>query len=99
MGLEAQNIEGFKLHRLEINDHVLDDYGYRALYDAAFPDFGSEERYTPTTSSFAISAFLRSFLANRAPMQDWLKGDNNALTNDQKEGALLFFAKQDVYLP
>ncbi|MCB0376718.1 MAG: cytochrome-c peroxidase, partial [Sinomicrobium sp.] len=93
VGLEAQNIEAFNLHRLEINDHVLDDYGYRALYDAAFSDFAVEERYSPTTSSFAISAFLRSFLANKAPLQDWLKGDKEALTDNQKEGALLFFGK------
>ena len=45
MGLEAQNIEAFTLHRMEINDHVLDDYGYRALYDAAFPEFVPYERY------------------------------------------------------
>lgn len=93
MGLEAQNIEAFELHRLEINDHVLDDYGYRALYDEAFPDFEQEERYSPTTSSFAISAFLRSFLANQSPFQAWLKGGSNALTNNQKKGALLFFEK------
>ena len=93
VGLEAQNIEAFALHRLDINEHVLDDYGYRAMYDAAFPDFEESERYSPTTSSFAISAFLRSFLANRAPLQDWLKGDKDAITDSQKEGALLFFGK------
>ena len=96
-GLEAQNIEAFTLHRLEINDHVLDDYGYRELYDDAFPDFDPVDRYSPTTSSFAIGAFLRSFMANKAPLQDWLKGDKNALTNDQKEGALLFFGKARCY--
>ncbi len=93
IGLEAQNIEAFTLHRLEINDRVLDDFGYRSMYDAAFPDFGLNERYSPTTSSFAISAFLRSFLANRAPFQKWLKGDKAALTDNQKKGALLFFGK------
>ncbi len=93
VGLEAQNIEAFTLHRLEINDHVLDDYGYRAYYDAAFPDFDESERYSPVTSSFAISAYLRTMLTNKAPFQDWLKGEKNALTDNQKEGALLFFGK------
>lgn len=97
-GLEAQNIEAFNLHRLEINDHILDDYGYRALYDAAFPDFDESERYTPVTSSFAISAFLRTMLTNEAPFQKWLKGDENAITDNQKEGALLFFDKARCYL-
>lgn len=93
MGLEAQNIEAFDLHRLSINEKVLDEYGYRALFDEAFPDFLEEERYTPVTGSFAISAFLRSFMANEAPFQDYLKGDQNALSENQKEGALLFFGK------
>ena len=42
-GLEAQNIEGFDLHRLEINDKVLYEYGYAELFDKAFPDFEVEE--------------------------------------------------------
>ena len=93
MGLEAQNIEAFELHRLEINDKVLDEYGYRELYDEAFPDFPEEDRYSPVTSSFAIGAFLRSFMANQAPFQQWLKGDSQAMTDNQKEGAMLFFGK------
>lgn len=97
VGLEAQNIEAFELHRLEINDHVLDDYGYRELYDEAFPEFDEDERYSPTTSSFAISAFLRSMLSNQAPFQKWLKGDNFAMTVDQIEGAMLFYGKARCY--
>ncbi|MBT8189152.1 MAG: hypothetical protein KJO29_01890, partial [Bacteroidia bacterium] len=93
MGLEAQNIEAFDLHRLDINDHVLDDYGYRELYDKAFPGFPEEERYSATTTSFAMGIFLRSFMANQAPFQEWLKGDQHAMTDNQKEGALLFFGK------
>lgn len=97
VGLEAQNIEAFALHRLEINDKVLDEYGYRALYDEAFPDFEEAERYSPTISSFAISAFLRSMLANEAPFQKWLKGDNFAMTVSQIEGARVFFGKARCY--
>lgn len=93
MGLEAQNIEGFHLHRLAINEKVLDEYGYRGLFDQAFPDFPVSDRYSPTTASFAISAFIRSFLANQAPFQFYLKGNNQALTESQKLGAGLFFGK------
>lgn len=93
VGLEAQNIEAFNLHRMEINDHILDDYGYRAYFDKAFPDFSEAERYSPTTSSFAISAYLRTLLTNRAPFQEYLKGETNALTDSQKKGATLFFGK------
>lgn len=93
IGLEAQNIEGFHLHRLEINEKVLDEYGYRSLFDQAFPDFPVSDRYSTTTASFAISAFIRSFLANQAPFQFYLKGNNEALTEPQKLGAGLFFGK------
>jgi cytochrome c peroxidase len=93
IGLEAQNIEGFDLHRLAINDRVLDDFGYRAYFDSAFADRPEEERYTPETASFAMGAFLRTLLTNRAPFQDYLKGNINALTESQKKGATLFFGK------
>jgi cytochrome c peroxidase len=32
-------------------------------------------------------------MTNEAPFQKWLKGDMNAMTDSQKEGALLFFGK------
>ena len=92
-GLEAQNIEGFNLHRLAINDRVLYDFGYAELFDKAFPDFPKEERYTPITASFAMGAYLRSILTNEAPFQKYLKGNDFAITENQKRGALLFLGK------
>ena len=92
-GLEAQNIEGFDLHRLAINDRVLYDFGYAELFDEAFPDFPLEERYSPITASFAMGAYLRTILTNEAPFQEYLKGDRRALTENQKNGAMLFFGK------
>ena len=93
VGLEAQNIEGFKLHRLAINDKVLYKFGYAKMFNEAFPDIPKEERYTPVTASFAMGAYLRSLLTNQAPFQDYLKGDLTAITQEQKEGAMLFFGK------
>ena len=92
-GLEAQNIEGFDLHRLEINDRVLYDFGYASLFDEAFPEIPKEERYSPMTASFAMSAFLRSVLTNEAPFQSYLKGNEDALTESEKRGAKLFYGK------
>jgi len=97
VGLEAQNIEGFHLHRLEINDHILDDYGYRALFDKAFSDLPVEERYGPESASFAMSAYTRTVLTNKTPFREYLKGNPAALTMSQKEGALLFFGKARCY--
>lgn len=93
VGLEAQNIEGFDLHRLEINDRVLDEFGYREMFDKAFPEKAPADRYTPETASFAMGAFLRSVLTNQAPFQQYLKGDLNALSLEEKKGALLFFGE------
>ncbi len=91
-GLEAQNIEGFKLHRMAINHpKVLDTFGYRQLFDLAFPDWPEEERYSHETGSLAISAYLRTLLTNDAPFQRWLKGELDAMTQQEKRGALLFF--------
>lgn len=92
-GLEAQNIEGFDLHRLEINDKVLYEYGYAELFDKAFPEFDVSERYTPVTASFAMGAYLRSILTNEAPFQYYLKGNQLALSEKEKRGAILFFGK------
>lgn len=92
-GLEAQNIEGFDLHRLEINDKVLYEYGYAKLFDKAFPEFDESERYSPVTASFAMGAYLRSILTNEAPFQYYLKGNQLALSSKEKRGAMLFFGK------
>ena len=92
-GLEAQNLEGFDLHRLEINDRVLDDHGYRELFDRAFSNIPESLRYTRQNASFAMGAFLRTILTNQAPFQVYLKGNHDALTSNQKEGAKLFFGK------
>jgi len=92
-GIEAQNIEGLDLHRMEINEKVLDDYGYAARFDEAFPTIPLAERYTKTTVSFAIAAYLRTLLTNTAPFQRYLNGDKNALFESEKRGAILFFDK------
>ncbi len=92
-GLESQNIEGVELHRMSVNEHVLEDYGYKTLFDKAFPEISEEERYTDETISFALGAYLRTLLTTRAPFQQWLKGDHTAMTDAQKRGALHFFGK------
>lgn len=92
-GLESQNIEGLALHRMIINKEVVDEYGYTPYFDAAFSEFPESERYTPKTASFAISAYLRTLLTTEAPFQKWLKGDKDAMNEQQKKGAMLFFGK------
>lgn len=92
-GIETQNIEGLETHRITINKEILDEYGYTEMFDQVFHDVHEEERYTIETASFAFSAYLRTILSNKAPFQNWLKGNESALDYESKKGAILFFSK------
>lgn len=93
MGLEAQNIEGLDLHRMDMNKELADQFGYTVLFDLAFRDVPASERYSKRSAAMAISAYLRTLLTNKAPFQEWLRGDYHALTEQEKRGAILFFGK------
>lgn len=92
-GLEANNIRALQVHRMTMNKNIAESYGYKKLFDEAFPEIPEEERYSLKTTSFAISAYFRTITTHEAPFQKWLKGDQNALTDQQKKGAGLFFGK------
>lgn len=96
-GLEAQNIEGLKAHRMRANRETLESLGYLPMYDEAFPEFPEDERYGFVTTSFAISAYIRTLLTTEAPFQKWLKGEQNAMTAQEKRGAQLFFSKAGCF--
>lgn len=91
--LEGQNIEGLIVHRMMYTKEIIERAGYKELFDKAFPDMPESERYSRKGASFAISAYLRQNLTNQAPFQKWLRGDENAMTEQQKKGAVLFFGK------
>ncbi len=95
--LESQNIEGLEVHRMEITAEVLDDYGYRTHFDAAFAEDTESERYSKKNAAFAISAYLRTLLSNQAPFQEYLKGNKDAMTEQEKRGALVFFSDAKCY--
>ncbi len=92
-GLETQNIDGIFVHRLTYTPEVIEDLGYKEMFDDAFSDFSVEDRYSPLTGSLALSAYLRTIIANEAPFQDWLRGNLSALSYEEKEGGILFFSK------
>ncbi len=91
--LEGQNIEGLKTHRMLYNEETITDGGYKKMFDEAFPDIPVKDRYNRKTASFALSAYLRALVTDEAPFQLWLKGQNKAMTDQQKKGAILFFGK------
>lgn len=92
-GLEANNARALVVHRQVINKAVTDSLGYTQMFDVAFPEIPVSERYSRKTGAFAIAAYFRTILTNRAPFQRWLKGEKSAMTTQQKEGAMLFFGK------
>jgi cytochrome c peroxidase len=92
-GLEANNHRALIVHRLVINKDITDSLGYTAMFDAAFPDIPENERYSLQMGANAIAAYFRTILTNQAPFQKWLKGDESAMTEQQKRGAILFFDK------
>ena len=92
-GIETQNFEGVEAHRISINLELIEKYGYKELFDQCFPEYDESERYSSLTASLAISSYIRTIISDRAPFQDWLKGNTNAMSFAEKEGALLFFGK------
>lgn len=95
-GLEIQAIAGLGVHRLDIDSSVL-SMGYQELFDEAFPEISPENRYTKEYAGLAIAAYERTLLSNQAPFQRWLKGDMQAMSASEKQGAILFFDKAQCY--
>lgn len=93
-GVETQALAGMNVHRLKVDaDWVNSIPQYKAMFDAAFPDVPEADRYTRITAGLAMAAYERTLLANQSPWQRWLRGNSGAMTDLQKEGALLFFGK------
>jgi cytochrome c peroxidase len=92
-GVETQAIAGLKVHRLVIDEPLLDNYGYKEMFDAAFPNVPEEDRYSREFAGLAIAAYERTLVASEAPFQQWLRGNLSAMTELEKEGAALFFGK------
>jgi cytochrome c peroxidase len=96
-GVESQAIEGLKVHRMVVDSLLLDSLGYIPYFDAAFPNVPFGDRYDRERAGLAIAAYERTLLANQSPFQLWLKGDSYAMSDDEKEGAIIFFGKGKCY--
>lgn len=92
-GPETQAIAGLEVHRHEVDATSVAELGYKQLFDDAFPGMPEEERYSNITAGLAIAAYERTILAYKAPFQQWLRGNNDAMSDRQKQGGILFFTK------
>ncbi|NNE32611.1 MAG: cytochrome-c peroxidase [Winogradskyella sp.] len=96
-GVEIQAIAGLDVHRLVINEDDIINSSYKALFDIAFPDVSVNNRYSKLNAGLAIAAYERILLPNQSPFQRWLRGEENAMAEDEIAGAKLFFDKAQCY--
>ena len=90
-GLESQAIGGMVAHRMSTVDSslVINNATYIQMFEEAFPGQPIDREHT----GLAIAAFERTMLSNKAPFQRWLNGNNNAMSEAEKRGAIVFFGK------
>lgn len=93
-GLEIQAIAGLGVHRMSFeNSRVAGDPTYLWLFDLAFPEISTPDRYNDEHAGLAIAAYERTLLSNLAPFQRYLRGNRKALSDQELRGAELFFGK------
>lgn len=92
-GLETQPIDGMSFHRMG-TAAIAKIPEYQKLFAAAFPQrpYVSVREEDNKQAAFAIAAYERTLLANQAPFQKWLKGDEDAMSSQQLRGAKVFFS-------
>lgn len=96
-GVENQVIAGLGVHRLVINEEEIINSPYKEMFDKAFPNDAPGIRYSKINGSLAIAAYERTLLPNQAPFQKWLKGVDNAMSEQEMEGAMVFFNEGKCY--
>lgn len=96
-GVETQAIAGIDVHRLVLEEDFIINSSYKDLFDNAFPNVNTSERYSRLNAGLAIAAYERTLLSNQAPFQKWLKGEATAMNDDELRGASLFFDKGKCY--
>lgn len=96
-GTETQAIAGIIVHRLGMTESLFQGTEYKDLYHAAFGNLDADTLMSNVYTGLAIAAYERTLLATEAPFQKWLSGNVSALSNKEKEGAILFFGKAECF--
>jgi len=91
-GLEIQAVAGLGVHRLNVesNSELQTNPKYQSMFQAAYPNGTNDVKLAAAN---AIAAYERTVLANQAPFQRWLNGEQSALNSAEKRGGVLFFGK------
>lgn len=90
-GLEIQAIAGLSVHRMGgiENSVAASHMTYTSLFEQAFPGQNIDREH----AGLAIAAYERTLLANQSPFQRWMDGESDAMTEQEKRGAIVFFTK------
>lgn len=93
-GLETQAVAGLDVHRMGIDEEnsiLITNETYQMMFEAAYGV--SRPGDMLAAAALAIAAYERTILANQAPLQKFLRGDDNALSLEEVEGAKVFFGE------
>jgi cytochrome c peroxidase len=80
-----------------LEKRLRDIEGYESLFKAAFPDTVKQNSDINIVHvGNALAAFMEhEWRADSSPFDAYIKGDNNSLTSDQKQGMDLFYGKAE----
>lgn len=95
-GVEVQVIAGSGVHRMNIGEgSILETNNEYIEMIGQVRDENEDVREVNLAelAALAIAAFERTVLANEAPFQQWLRGDREAMSHAEIEGAKVFFGK------
>jgi len=67
--------------------------GYRSKFGAIFPEVAAGGKITPLMFARAIAEFEFTLVFADAPVDHFARGETTAMTDAQKQGALIFFGK------
>lgn len=90
-GLESQAITALRGHRMGgLGGSVVETNAeYQALWQVVYPGQPVDRERV----GLAIAAYERTLFASQAPFQQWLAGETDAMTQEEKRGALVFFGE------
>ena len=96
-GLETQAVAGLGVHRMGSSENSIlrSNEIYRQMFEDAFGVAEPDDMLE--SAALSIAAFERTILANQAPFQDYLRGDETAMSESEVAGANVFFGKGNCY--
>ena len=97
-GLETQAIDAMNVHHLG-TAAIASIPRYQELFAQAFPDrpYVKAEVEDLKRTGMAIAAYERTLLPNQSPFQKWLKGDEQAMSQQELRGAIVFFESSCIH--